>query len=224
MSLSRSWQFVGSNEGVPYRVYDWLRRRLNGRLVAFLAEHLPESSSNNASPAIWSLEAGSGTAFASSLFQSRRRVAGSVCLDLDETALREAKRRDPKLHAVVADISHMPFAPESFALVFNNSTVEHLDDPTVAVTEMQRVCRSDGRVFVGVPYLFGPLAFQPLIGKTSIGVWLGPVFSRAALYAVMNRAGLTPLTSIRFFWNFFVGAVAAKTNAPQTGSVAGVER
>jgi SAM-dependent methyltransferase len=104
----------------------------------------------------------------------------------------------------------MPFAADTFSLVFNSSTIEHLDDPAHAVREMQRICRQEGRVFVGVPYRYGPLAFQPLIYSTVIGRWLGPVFSRRGLTELLTTSGLAPVASVRYFWNFFVGAVAVK--------------
>ena len=217
----RSWQLFGRPDSVPNRLYDWLRRRVNARLVRFLASHLPQAAADaTAQPGVVRtrvLEAGSGTAFASSVFARRPEVDTSVCLDLNEEALRQAKNRDPTLPAVVGDLNRLPFADEAFALVYNSSTIEHLADPTSAVREMQRVCHRVGRVFVGVPYSFGPLAFQPLIRKTALGVWLGPVFNRASLERLMRSAGLSPVGHMRYFWNLFVGAVAAKETPRHAG-------
>jgi len=211
VSLSRSWQFVGRVNSRSYRLYDALRRRLNGRLVRFLAGQLPPRTPRGPdADSVRVLEAGSGTAYASSLFRRAPGVRAAVCLDIDESALREARRRDPELLAVVGDMRRMPLKAGAFALVFNSSTVEHLEDPDAAVAEMHRVCGADGRVFVGVPYRYGPLAFQPLIRRTQIGEWLGPVFSPKALSDLLERAGLRPVASLRYFWNFFIGMVAAK--------------
>lgn len=104
----------------------------------------------------------------------------------------------------------MPFRANSFAMVFNSSTVEHLETPQDAVREMSRVCNDWGRVFVGVPYLFGPLMFQPLIRRTIVGEWLGPVFSRRRLGDLLSSAGLAPVASVRYFLRFFIGTVASK--------------
>ncbi len=121
--------------------------------------------------------------------------------------------------AVVGDLVAMPFCSASFALVFNSSTVEHLNQPGEAVTEMQRVCAPHGRVFVGVPYSYGPLAFQPILRRTQLGRWLGPLFSRRTLADLFQSAGLTPRTWIRYFFQVFVGAVAVKNtmHAHSTG-------
>ncbi len=213
MSLSSSWQFVGGVDGWYYRFFDWLRMDVNRRLVRYLSSHLPGNSTHGAVV----LESGSGPAFATSLFARDHRVHRAVCLDIDEGALREARRRDPECRAVVGDMCNMPFRADAFAMVFSSSTVEHLDHPGDAVHEMHRVCSSNGRVFVGVPYLFGPLMFQPLVRGTRIGEWLGPVFSRQKLGDLLTSAGLTPVASMRYFLRFFIGTVASKSSASSTG-------
>lgn len=158
------------------------------------------------------LEAGSGTAFASSVMADRLGVSRSVCLDIDPEPLRHARERDQRVWAVVGDLRRMPFADGAFVLVFNSSTVEHLDDPVPAVCEMHRVCAAAGRVFVGVPYALGPLCFQPVLAGTRVGTWLGPVFTRASLDGMLRQAGLTPVEHLRYFWRFFIGALAVKPN------------
>lgn len=208
VSLSYSWQFIGRPGSVGDRAYDWLRRRLNRRLVGWLTKHLGRSTPG--STACRLLEAGSGTAFASSLFRRQPHVDLCVCLDIDEEALHAARRRDPQLLAVRGDLQQMPFSGGMFTLVFSSSTVEHLADPAAAVGEMQRVCHDGGCVFVGVPYRFGPLGFQPWIRHTRIGIWLGPVFTRRSLERILNRTGLSPVAHLRYFWNFFVGVFAVK--------------
>ncbi len=205
---TQSWRISGRSDSVLERLYERLRRRVNQRLVGFLYEQIrgPRACADRVNV----LEAGSGTAYATSLFSSHGEQRECTCVDIDEAALREARKRDPGIRAVVGDICRMPFADETFLLVFNSSTVEHLDDPSLAVAEMRRVCARHGRVFVGVPYRFGPLAFQPLIRNSRLGIWLGPVFSRFTLDRLLAGVGLRPITHIRYFWRFFVGAVADK--------------
>ncbi len=222
MSLSRSWQFLGGVDSRPYSAFDWVRRRLNRRLVDFLRGHLPArgtKAGGAVGPPLRVLEAGSGTAYASSLFRRHPGVKICVSLDIDRAALVEARRRDAGLSVVVGDLRRMPFVAGAFLLVFNSSTVEHVAEPGAALREMQRVCDPQGRVFVGVPYSRGPLALQPLIRNTLVGRWLGPVFSRKALHAMLSAAGLRPIASIRYFWSFFVGTVAAKGSAPASRAV-----
>ncbi len=197
----QTWRIGQRNASVLNRLYEFLRRRLNGKLVTYLGKNLDRGRT---------LEAGSGTAYAASLMKQRPNVRLSVCMDLDHEALSLAKRRDPCLSAVVGDLRCMPFADGAFDLVYNSSTVEHLDRPESAVAEMARVCKTDGRVFVGVPGVAGPLFFQPLVAKTSVGEWVGTVFTRAGLERMINATGLKPIDRLRYFLRFFIGVLAIK--------------
>ena len=200
---TKAWQ-LGSPGTVVYRFYDGLRKRLNLKLVEYL---LAAVTGNEPSRV---LEAGSGPAFASSLLALDSRVAMSIAVDIDLEALKEARRRDPLLPAVVADLRNLPFRGESIDLTWNSSTLEHLDAPEVALAEMTRVTRQGGKLFVGVPNLYGPLGFQRWIANSSAGVWIGTVFHRGELTALLRNAGLRPLDSIFYFFRFFVGVLAQK--------------
>ncbi|NOT00142.1 MAG: class I SAM-dependent methyltransferase [Phycisphaerales bacterium] len=210
MSLSSSWQFVGGVGGPLYRIYDALRLRVSRRLSDYLIQQTIAKSRNGSGVRqVRALEAGSGPGSSSSLLAARGDRVYAVCLDIDHGALIEARRRDATLPVVVGDVLHMPFADGVFGLVFNSSTVEHLDEPRKAVVEMRRVCAGTGHVFIGVPYAYGPLVFQPWIRRSRLGVWLGPVFSRGRLDALLQDAGLVPIHHIRYFARFFIGALAA---------------
>ncbi len=203
MKADRSWQ-LGMPGTLSYRLYDELRKWLNRHLVNYLSRMAVQREHSLV------LEAGSGPAFTSSLFAQDRRVRLSVAVDLDLEALYQARRRDPLLPAVAADLYRLPFVAESFDLVWNSSTLEHLESPGVALAEMQRVTRPGGHVFVGVPYLYGPLGFQRWIADTSVGVWIGTVFTRTQLKGMLHEAGLQPRDSIFYFFRFFVGVLAQK--------------
>lgn len=203
MTGTKSWQFLGQPGSLPYRVYERARRGLNRSLVAYLRAR----ASPNGRARV--LEAGSGPASGSSLFGQHPGVL-SVALDIDREALKEGRRRDPTLQAVIGDLHALPFKTGSVDLVWNSSTLEHLEPPDSALAEMGRVVAPKGHVFVGVPYRWGPLGFQPLIKRTALGVWLGPVFSRGELIARMRQASLEPLATRLYFLGFFVGVLARK--------------
>jgi len=131
-------------------------------------------------------------------------------VDIDLEALLEARSRDPHLSLVVADLRNLPIKDESLDLVWNSSTIEHLDDPAAALLEMERVTLRGGKVFVGVPNLYGPLGFQQWIRETSVGVWIGETFKRSQLKSMMAGTGLKPTDSIFYFFRFFVGVLAQK--------------
>lgn len=199
----KAWQ-LGSPGTWIYRFYDGLRGRLNRKLVRFLA------GSTLTSDGCTVLEAGSGPAFASSLMAADPRVKLSVAVDIDLEALQEARLRDAHLAAVVADLNHLPLRTGSFDLCWNSSTIEHLDDPNRALSQMVFVTRPGGKVFVGVPNLYGPLGFQRWIAETSAGLWIGPTFSRAELAEMLLQNGMKPVKTIFYFFRFFVGVLAEK--------------
>lgn len=196
--------YIGSQRPTSLlnRLYGWLRGGVNRTLYRFIA---PRALEGRREARV--LEAGAGSAEASSLFADDDRVGLNVALDLDEPTLRRARERDPRLRAVVADLKHLPFADGAFDLVFNSSTVEHLERPESAVTQMARVCREDGHVFVGVPKRHGPLGFQPLVRRTTVGIWIGEVFSHKELRDLCARSGLEVVGRLTYFFRFFAGAI-----------------
>lgn len=201
----KAWQ-LGSPGTMLYGFYDWLRARLNLKLVRYLL-----SAGLGGRESIV-LEAGSGPAYASTILARDDRVKLSLGADIDLEALQEARRRDAGLTLVVADLMSLPFKDDSVDLCWNSSTIEHLDDPAAALKEMARVTKRGGRVFVGVPNLYGPLGFQRWIDGTSAGVWIGKTFSRVQLRRMMAAEGLDPRDSIYYFFRFFVGVTAEKVN------------
>lgn len=205
MGLTRSWQFVGEVGSWSYSLFDAQRKRLNRGLVRYLsANALPTGNCRV-------LEAGSGPGFGSSLFAGQGNVRLSVALDIDLDALREARRRDPTLPVVGADLHQLPFRPGSFNLVWSSSTVEHVNSPGDALAEMRRVVKDGGYLFIGVPYRFGPLGVQPWITETRFGKWLGPVFDEPQLRGMMIQHGLVPDATTTYFFKFFIGVVARKS-------------
>jgi SAM-dependent methyltransferase len=199
----KAWQLGAPGTGA-YRLYDWLRNRLNSKLVEYL---LSRGLADNKTLVI---EAGSGPAFASSILARDRRVDLSIAVDIDIEALHEARSRDRHLALVVADLQSLPFKSESVDLCWNSSTIEHLPSPEAALAEMHRVTRRGGKVFVGVPNLYGPLGFQRWISRTSVGVWIGTTFNRSQLKAKMAEVGLQPKHTIFYFFRFFVGVLGEK--------------
>jgi SAM-dependent methyltransferase len=200
---SKAWQ-LGAPNTLVYRFYDRLRERLNRKLVKFLLEKGVKGDNCKI------LEAGSGPGFASSIFNTEDRVCLSIAVDIDPEALHEARRRDPGLATVVADVQHLPFRNESIDLCWNSSTIEHLDTPERALDQMKLVTRSSGTVFVGVPNSYGPLGFQRLISNTNVGIWIGRTFNRKQLIKLLSDTGLQPTDHLFYFFRFFVGILARK--------------
>ena len=185
-----------------YRAYDATRRRLNRRLVRFLVER------GFARDVI--VEVPSGPGSGSCALARCGRVKLSLAVDIDLEALREGRRQDPALRSVVADVYALPFRTGSIDGVWSSSSVEHLERVDLALSEMHRVLRFGGRVFVGVPYRFGPLGFQPCIARSAAGAWIGRVFGRSELRRVVGERGFDVLGTMTYFFGTFVGVLAAK--------------
>jgi len=199
----KAWQ-LGAPGTLPYQCYDRLRERLNRRLVKFLLRNALTHSDCRI------LEAGSGPAFASSIFNAADRVCLSIAVDIDIEALHEARRRDSGLALVVADVQRLPFRDGSIDLCWNSSTIEHLETPESALVEMKAVTKPGGMIFVGVPNSCGPLGFQRLISEAPVGIWIGKTFSRRQLAEMLSAIGLQPIHNKFYFFRFFVGVLARK--------------
>lgn len=202
--VDKSWTLGGGPGHWLYELYDGLRRGLNKRITGRLA-HLALDES----PGIV-IEAGSGTGFATTLFAEEPNATLSIAVDYDLAALREGRKSNQNLAAVVADVHRLPFRAGTAQLVWNSSTIEHLDDQAAVTKEMARVVRKGGAVFVGVPYQWGPLFFQRWIASTGVGVWLGTVYGTREVCGWLREAGCTPYASWRYFFWFFVGVIGRK--------------
>lgn len=117
---------------------------------------------------------------------------------------------------VRADLHSMPFAASSFDLVWLGGVVEHVRDPRAAISELHRVVRQGGYVYIEMPFFQrvhgAPYDYQrfTLAGlgelcvrfeKVESGVICGP----SSAFAHMTRAYLALCLSFnnRFLYRFF---------------------
>jgi SAM-dependent methyltransferase len=104
---------------------------------------------------------------------------------LDERLVHVDVLRHPACDCI-ADARCLPFAAGTFDLAVSQETVEHVDDPFLAVREMARVVRPGGKMYLQVPFVIG---YHP-----------GPEdywrFSRAGLGVLLRQAGI-PQAQIR---------------------------
>jgi SAM-dependent methyltransferase len=107
----------------------------------------------------------------------------------------------------VCDVTNLPFANNQFDAVFVIAVLEHVVEPQVAVSEISRVLRYDGRVFSSIPFMqqvhMGCYDFTryTLLGHR----WLFKSFSMVDL-APSSGSGTALLWSITsFFRSFTIG-------------------
>lgn len=101
------------------------------------------------------------------------RGASVYGIDLSAPIARDAVRElgPGVLRAAVSDVRALPYADETFDLVYSMGTVEHFDETTQALAEIRRVLKRGGRAIIGVPNRHDP-------------------FLRPLLVAVLYRLGL----------------------------------
>jgi SAM-dependent methyltransferase len=79
------------------------------------------------------------------------QTGGSVdAIDIDDFVPASLKGQE-HLRFQVASVCELPFADATFDLVFYHHVIEHVDQPTASLIELQRVLRPGGWMFVGTP-------------------------------------------------------------------------
>jgi len=109
-------------------------------------------------------------------------------IDISPVVVAEALRRNPELHARVADVRTLPFADASFDVVYSGSTLDHfasVADIAEAMQELVRVLRPAGRLLLTLDNPVNPLVWLrngPLLNMLcrwgivpyAVGATLGP--------------------------------------------------
>ena len=93
------------------------------------------------------LDLGAATGSATALLRKRFGGAHIVSLDLSRNMLRQRKRRRPwftRTSSVQADAQRLPFADQSFDVVFANLLLPWVNDPAAVLAEVSRVLRKGG--------------------------------------------------------------------------------
>lgn len=115
------------------------------------------------------LDAGAGTGFCSRGLLDHYAKAHVFSLDLAEGMLLEARRRRSlkdrllrRQRFVCGDAERLPFADDSFDLVFSNLTIQWCDDLETTFRELQRVLRPGGLLLYAT---LGPDTLKELRGS-----------------------------------------------------------
>ncbi len=93
-----------------------------------------------------------------------------VSVDLHHTAIVRARERAAaakvtrRITFVQADVGKLPFPPESFEAVYSFDAMHHMTQCNVAIGELIRVCRHDGRLVVADLNSRGLLVVRAVVG------------------------------------------------------------
>lgn len=198
---TQTWDHYWKRIPVYDNVLDVLRTIMNVQLRRYLEKKI--------APASTTLEPGGGSAYVSAMLADKGHR--SYAMDYASAPLRIA-REQLKSNAILVqgDLFNIPFADESFDLTFNNSTMEHFKNPLEGVTEMARVTKKGGYVFVGVPFTYGPLSAYKLKKSSFKDAWDGTTFDRKGLKRLLTDAGLEVVHSRTFFFRCFIGVLGKK--------------
>lgn len=89
--------------------------------------------------------------FTRDLAASGTRAVGA---DFSYSALKIAQKGVTSASLAQADATKLPFLAESFDIVVSCETIEHLPDPLSGLSEMARVCRPGGLLYLTTPNYF----------------------------------------------------------------------
>lgn len=108
-----------------------------------------------------------------------------VCTDLSQPMLRRARQRlkSNVPSFVTADLSHLPFADDSFDGVTCGYVLEHLPDPRTGLSELSRVLQTGGRMLLLTTE-------DNFSGAWTSRVWCCRTYNRQELMKLCESLGL----------------------------------
>ena len=112
---------------------------------------------------------------------------GAKVTDIDSSekmlskAKEKAKKEGVKVRFVLGKAEELPFNPKSFDIILSVTACEFLDDMGLAIKEMERVVKDDGKIVVGLINKWSLYC----IGKRIIGKFRkDSIYNRARFYDI----------------------------------------
>jgi len=99
------------------------------------------------------LDAGSGIGTISSLFASNGNFVTATELSLNDLQQCQSGKN---IQRTVSDVGQLPFKSKKFDLVNFTDIIEHIEDPTKTLHELNRVLKNNGRLFLSTPNRHSP--------------------------------------------------------------------
>jgi malonyl-CoA O-methyltransferase len=133
--LDKKWVAQSfSKAAITYDSAAQLQREIGEKLLAQLPVMQPQTV----------LDLGCGTGTFSTALQQHYRAAQVISLDIAEGMLVKAKQPASKFCGVCADAEYLPFAEDSFDLVYSNLAIQWCQDYPLLFSEIHRVMKPDG--------------------------------------------------------------------------------
>ncbi|GAB2971741.1 class I SAM-dependent methyltransferase [Nocardioides montaniterrae] len=119
-------------------------------------------------------------------------VAADISPTMLERTMRAAARRGvvDQVTPTYADVGAMPFPDDDFDLVVSFTGIHCFPDPQAAVAEMCRVLKAGGVITGSTLLSDNGLVYEPMRRIGRLGGVLGPLCTRAELYAWLVAGGI----------------------------------
>lgn len=123
-----------------------------------LYPYMLEEIRSTYAPVLLDLGCGSGELMKLVLDEDpQRHITG---LDISEEMLRIAQEKlHDRITLVKGNAQQLPFVDATFDMVYCNDSFHHYPDPKLAVQELQRVLKPQGRVIIGESWMMKPGRF-----------------------------------------------------------------
>jgi ubiquinone/menaquinone biosynthesis C-methylase UbiE len=105
--------------------------------------------------------------------------------DISSSVLKKARQRlNERVHLFQADAQNLPCKDQVFTHIICSEVLEHVLDPSAAISEMARVLRSEGKVVISIPNESMINQIKEILIRFGIFKWL---FQRRGNYPEMSE-------------------------------------
>lgn len=168
----------------------WWYQALRGHVLACLESAAPEVRETI-------LDAGCGSGGMLARLQEKFPHASLTGVDISEEGLRLTSHRQTGAQLVRASVDQLTFPDSAFDVVISLDVLYHRDvDDRVAIQEMARVLRRNGRLLMNLP------AFDFLRGSHDVAINTARRYTRSQVVRLLQEAGLR-LDRITY-WNMLL--------------------
>lgn len=148
------------------------------------------------------LDIGCGEGY--TLIEAHKRGWKTYGIDISDNRVNEANNK--KINFRQSDIFQAKFPTDFFDCIYMDSVLEHLIDPYLHLSEINRILKKDGVLYIGVPNedcLFNSVKrlIYFLLGKKHISAYLHAFkrpyhivgFTKDSLYKILHKSGFNIL-------------------------------